>query len=121
MIAHIVLFTPKSGLDEATIRSFAQEIVDTCKSVESVGKASVGRSVSIDAGYGRNFGDMTYQYTAILEFSDEPALIEYLRHPLHDKLGRRFWELCASTVIVESDSMDIRDDGVVDFLSKDLT
>ena len=121
MIQHVVLFTPKSGLDEATLRSFAQDIVNTCKSVDSVGRASVGRSVSINAGYGRSFGDKTYQYTAILEFADEKALIEYLHHPLHEKLGQRFWELCAATVIVETDAMDARADGVVDFLARDLT
>jgi hypothetical protein len=59
--------------------------------------------------------------TAILEFANRERLVEYLSHPLHDKLGRRFWELCASTVIVEADSMDARADGVVDFLARDLT
>ena len=116
MIAHIVLFTPKSGLDEATIRSFAQEIVDTCKSVESVGKASVGRSVSIDAGYGRNFGDKTYEYSAVLEFQDRARLVTYLQDPLHAELGRLFWESCERTVICETESVDPRHPESVDRL-----
>lgn len=49
-------------------------------------------------------GDSTYSLAAVLEFNDRARLIEYLRHPLHEALGREFWEVSRSTVVVEVES-----------------
>jgi hypothetical protein len=78
---------------------------------------SVGRRIDIDAGYAREFGDTTYEFAAILEFTSKAALIDYLRHPLHHELGRLFWETCQRTVIVEVELHDGRNPDVVNILS----
>ena len=46
-------------------------------------------------------GDTTYEFAAILEFDDQAGLVAYLNHPSHEALGRAFWEVCRSTVVVE--------------------
>ena len=119
MIAHIVLFTPKPGVSEDDIRSFATLLVDTCSSIAEVKRARVGRTLSVDAGYSRDFGYKTYQYSAVLEFESQEGLVRYLTNPLHGHLGRRFWELCESTVVMESACVDPREAGSIDFLVKE--
>jgi len=117
MIGHIVLFNPRPTATKEQLRSFAQSISRTCASIPAVHRATVGKRLHIDAGYTRNFGDKTYDYLAIMEFEDTRGLLEYLRHPLHEKLGRLFWEMCESTVIVEVELADGKSRDLVEFLA----
>jgi hypothetical protein len=77
--------------------------------------------VTVDAGYVRGMGDMTYEYAAVLEFEDERALRAYLQHPLHHELGRLFWENCERTVVSEVEFLDGRDPDLVHFLTGRLS
>ena len=106
MIAHIVLFTPKADVPADVVRSFAQSVLDVCTSVPSIQRAMIGRAVAVDPGYRRSMGLTTYKYAAVLEFADEVALLDYLKHPEHDKLGRLFWDVCEATAVVEVDGRD---------------
>ena len=116
MIAHVVLFTPKSDLSESDSRSFAQSIVETFRQISAIERAIVGRAVYVNAGYQRNFGDKTYEFAAVVEFKDAPALLAYLNHPLHKELGALFWQHCESTVIVDIESADATSSAAVDLL-----
>jgi hypothetical protein len=113
VIAHIVLFTPKHSVSHADLLAFAQSITETLSSVGSVGRAVVGRRIDVDPGYSRSFGESTYEFAAVIEFADEPALVQYLTHPLHHALGRMFWEKCEATVIVEIRCADGKDASAV--------
>lgn len=106
MIAHIVLFTPKPEVPADVVRSFAQSVLDVCRSVPSIQKAMIGKAVVIDPGYSRSMGSTTYKYAAVLEFTNQENLIDYLRHPKHVTLGRLFWEVCEVTAVVEVDGRD---------------
>ena len=116
MIAHIVLFTPKKTMDSADSKSFAQSIVAVFRQIGSLDRAFVGRSIDLDAGYQRSFGDKTYDFAAVLEFSDRSALVAYLNHPLHKELGALFWKHCDSTVIVEVEAADAKSDAAIALL-----
>jgi hypothetical protein len=61
----------------------------------------IGKAVRVDPGYARSMGQTTYAYAAVLEFASSAELLGYLRHPDHARLGRLFWEMCESTVVVE--------------------
>jgi hypothetical protein len=101
MIAHIVLFSPKAGLRDDQILAFGQSAHSAFSSIQSVGRASVGKRIDVNPGYARSFGDSAYEYAAIVEFADEAGLIHYLTHPLHHELGRMFWEVSERTVVLE--------------------
>ncbi len=116
MIAHIVLFTPKVGVTADVARSFAQTFLDVCRSVPSIQRAIIGKAVAIDPGYSRAMGHKTYKYAAVLEFADSAALVDYLRHPKHEMLGRLFWEICESTTVVEVDGREPGDWTVEDLV-----
>jgi stress responsive alpha/beta barrel protein len=116
MIAHIVLFNPKQTAGRELLLSCAQLLERLAREVPGVIRASAGRSVSIDAGYPRPFGEKTYQNVCILEFNDKPSLLAYLNHPMHRDLGRLFWELCESAVVLETEMLDARTESLERFL-----
>ncbi|HWB29651.1 MAG TPA: Dabb family protein [Vicinamibacterales bacterium] len=107
MIAHIVLFEPKAGLDQSQKLAFAQSVIETCRSIETVRRLSVGRRVEIDPGYGRSLGDTTYKYAAVLEFDGAEGLVGYLNDPKHEVLGRLFWEYCERAIVSEVEWVDV--------------
>ena len=116
MIAHIVLFSPKPDLEESTKRSFAQSVIDCCKSIPHVRRASIGRRTVVNAGYDRNLGHDAYEFAAYLEFDSSGELTSYLNHPMHQELGRLFWECCAKTTIAEVELVDLNIESIVDEL-----
>ena len=110
MIAHIVLFNLRPGVSESALRVFAQELRVLLRKAPSLARANIGRAAVVDPGYERSFGDKTYNLAAILEFHDEEGLLEYLRDPLHEEVGRKFWEYCDGTTIAEMRMADWLDD-----------
>jgi Stress responsive A/B Barrel Domain len=121
VIAHIVLFKPKDDLTSAQTLLFAQQLKRTMSEVASITRAQVGKRIQSDSAETRKFGDTAYEYSAVIEFKDEPGLVQYLRDPLHRELGRLFWENCQSTVVMEVRSVDARTEAVVDLLVKTPT
>lgn len=109
MIAHIVLFEPKSSLDQSQKLAFAQSVIETCRSIASVKRISIGKHTEVDPGYARSLGDTTYKYVAVLEFDGNEGLIRYLRDPKHEVLGRLFWEYCERAIVSEVEWVDVED------------
>jgi hypothetical protein len=101
MICHIVLFTPRSDLPTDRLLAFAQSVLDSCRTIPSIARAVIGKSIPVDAGYKRSFGDTTYSHAAVIEFADQQRLRDYLTHPLHAALGQQFWDVSTAMVVVE--------------------
>lgn len=106
MISHIVLFEPRENLSASDFLLFAQQLQVVIRNVPGIRRASIGRSVAIDSGQRRNFGDNTYSFSAVLDFDDAQDLIRYLNHPDHHALGKLFWEYCKATVVLEVEAID---------------
>jgi hypothetical protein len=118
MIAHLVLFTPRENLTAEEKRSLALAVQEAGRSIEAIRRAVVGRSVHIDAGYERELGVTAYQFAAVLEFDTPEGLLEYLHHPLHERLGRLFWDLCERSIVTEIETRDFAAEDVVKFLTE---
>jgi hypothetical protein len=114
-----VLFNPKADIDKDALRSFAQSLTHFFRSDTFIERVSVGRSLGFDAGYQRSFGEATYQYAAILEFTDVDRLGAYLKSAAHAEIGRLFWELCESTVVSEHLMTDGRSGDLLALLGTD--
>jgi hypothetical protein len=109
VIQHIVLFTPKPGLDHNQRRAFAGTTMKTLGHSPDIARFTVGRRVNVDAGYDRSFGSEPYEDAAVLEFVDREGLVRYLRSADHEVLGRLFWESCERTVVSEVTVVDAND------------
>jgi Stress responsive A/B Barrel Domain len=118
MIAHIVLFSAKDGLDEVLRRAFAQSVVETMKSIPSVRSARIGMALNVDPGHERQMGDATYEFAAVIEFDDRTGLVAYLNDPRHAELGRLFWTSCQRTVVSEVEYIDLDSPEAIDLMVK---
>jgi hypothetical protein len=108
MIVHLVLLRLRPGIPANEVLAFAKSVAGACKAMPSVEAAWVGPRVDIEAGYGRSFGDSTYDYAAILQFRGRSELLAYLQHPLHADVGRQFWQVCEATVVFEGELFDLK-------------
>ena len=116
MIAHVVLFNPKPAATRDVLLSCAQLLERLAREVPGVIRASAGRSIPIDAGYPRSFGEKTYQNVCVVELENRESLLAYLNHPLHRELGRLFWEMCDAAVVMESEMVDAKTESLARFL-----
>ncbi len=113
MIAHVVLFEPKSSTTMGDRDSFLELMRVALQEIESVRRSFVGLRRKIGAGYEDKVGDSTYSYACVVEFDDESDLKSYLNHPLHVKVGQLFWQHCERTVIVDVDCFWVNDKEIV--------
>jgi Stress responsive A/B Barrel Domain len=111
MIAHIVLFEPKSGVSADQLRSFAKLLRSCAREIPSVTRAVVGRTVAQNVNKSSGIGDQTYSqaygYAAVFEFADKAGLQNYFKHQAHQELAGLFWEVCEATIIVDVEMSDI--------------
>ena len=107
MVVHVVFFTPKADVDNDGLRLFAQSIQETLRQIPGVERALVGKAIHVAPEYARSMGETTYDYAAILEFTDNQRLTEYLNHPAHRLLGRLFWDYCGAAVVMEAEMWDV--------------
>ena len=121
MIVHLVLLRLRVAVKSQELQSFAQSLTAICRALPAVQTAWVGARSDIDPGYSRSFGESTYDYAAILHFADRDGLLEYLRHPLHSEVGRRFWDLSETTVVFEGELFDLKRDDLPVNWSTDKT
>lgn len=63
-------------------------------------------------------GHEAYEFAACLEFESAKELSAYLNHPLHQELGRLFWECCAKTTISEVELVNLDSESAIDTLVK---
>jgi hypothetical protein len=108
VIAHIVLFEPKSDCSLEVRASLVEALSQACAEIPGISKAIVGRRISLGVGYETKIGVSTYSYAAVLEFEDRQKLTAYLAHPIHTRLGQLFWDVCESTLITDVEMHDAR-------------
>ena len=95
MIAHVVLFSPRSNLAEDAWRSLLDALRETTAGVPAVRRFRVGRRIMHGVpGYEQAMLE-SYEYAAIVEFDDLDGLKAYLAHPAHAALGAHFTKSAA--------------------------
>lgn len=109
MIAHVVLFEPKSGTSAADRDAFLDVMRVAFSEIETVKRSFVGVRQKVGAAYESIVGESPYSYTSIVEFDDLDGLKFYLNHPLHLKVGQLFWQHCERTLILDADCFWVND------------
>jgi len=90
MIAHVILFSPKSDLPPAARRDLLESLVAASADIPSIRRFRVGRRVRHGLpGYEQAMRD-DYEFAAVIEFDDLDALKAYLTHPSHAAIGQHF-------------------------------
>ncbi len=91
MVAHVVLFKPKPGLDASGRRRLADAFQRAIREIPSVRRAHIGRRVTHGRAY-EQLMTVDYEYAAIMEFDSVADLAAYLAHDAHEALGRLFFD-----------------------------
>lgn len=90
MVAHIVLFQPKSTLTNDERRAFVTALERALTAIPVIKSARVGRRLTMNRPYD-DLNAMDFPYAAILEFESHADLRTYLDHPAHESLGAQFY------------------------------
>ena len=90
MIAHVVLFRPRTDLGGAARDALASAFERALREIPSIRRARVGRRVTHGRPY-EALMQVDCQYAAILEFDDISGLSAYLEHPAHEQLAAHFF------------------------------
>jgi len=113
MIAHVILFSPKSDLAPAARRDLLDSRVAAAGGIPSIRRFRVGRRLKHGLpGYEQMMRD-DYEFAAVIEFDDVDGLKAYLAHASHAAIGQHFTasaskSLAYDYVMVEaSDAADI--------------
>ena len=80
MVAHLVLYRPKPGLDAEARDRFTEAIVLARREIPAIRRFVVGRRIVDGPSYKLGpFPD--FPYIAVIEFDDRAGLLTYLQHP----------------------------------------
>jgi stress responsive alpha/beta barrel protein len=90
MVAHLVLFTPRSDLSDAERMTFVDTFEHALANIPSIKRARIGRRLMVGRLYDQQ-NPYQFPYAAILEFESEADLRAYLEHPAHHALGEQFY------------------------------
>jgi len=91
MVAHVVLFKPRPGLDAAARQRLAAAFQQALRDIPSIRRARIGKRVIHGRPY-EQLMTVDYEYAAILEFDTLEDLQAYLAHGTHDALAALFFE-----------------------------
>lgn len=117
MIAHVVLFRPRSDVSMDDRRALIASWATALQAIPSIRRARVGRRVRIDRAY-EQLTRLDLPYAAILEFDDVGGLRAYLDHPAHEDIATRFFAALADTLIYDFE-MEAGADGLRGMLESD--
>jgi hypothetical protein len=91
MVAHVVLFKTKPGLDAGARQRLTEAFERALRDIPSIRRAHIGRRIMHGRPY-EQLMTVDYEYAAILEFDTRAGLIAYLEHGAHEALGALFFE-----------------------------
>jgi hypothetical protein len=89
MIAHVVLFRPRSGLSFSERLAFVDALAAARRDIPAIRRFRIGRRVTHGAGYEEGMAQ-DFPYAAVIEFADLAGLQRYLQHPSHERVGELF-------------------------------
>jgi hypothetical protein len=98
VIAHIVLFAPRSDLSPAQRDEILAAFTRATTAVPTVRNVRIGRRILHGLPGYEQMMRTDFEYIAIVEFDDVAGLEEYLRHPAHAAAGRHFIESAAAAL-----------------------
>ena len=105
MVAHLVLFAPRSDLSERERTTFIEALEQALVNIPLIKRARVGRRFRIGRQYDEQ-NALDFPFAAILEFETEADLRTYLDHPAHDALGAQFYIAANAALVLDFSLVD---------------
>lgn len=105
MIAHIVLYRPKPGLEAEAREDFVAALVAARRDIPGIRRFTIGRRFEQGPSY-NIAGLPDFPYLAWIEFDEAAGLKSYLAHPVHASLGRAFRSTLESALVYDFEVAD---------------
>ena len=107
MIAHLVLFEPRSDLTDADLHNLLEGLREAARDIPSVRQLRVGRRIHHGLpGYEQAMRE-DYSFAAVIEFDTVDDLRSYLAHPAHERVGRHFSESSVRALAYDYQLVDV--------------
>ena len=105
MIAHLVLFRPKSTLTDDQRAQFVIALEHAFTNIPLIKRARVGRRLTLGRIYdAQNLQE--FPFAAILEFESEADLRQYLDHPAHEAIGTQFYTTSDAAMVFDYELLE---------------
>ena len=105
MIAHVVLFRPRTNLSVHARQTLAASFEAALTQIPSIRRARVGRRIAVGRGY-EALMRVDYAYAAVIEFDDRAGLMAYLEHPVHQRLASQFFDAFEEALMYDFELLD---------------
>lgn len=105
MIAHVVLFRPKTSLSDEQRAGFVEALENALTRIPSIARAQIGRRMTLGRLYDAQ-NSLEYPFAAILEFRSTDDLLAYLDHPAHGALGEQFYTTSESALALDFEILE---------------
>jgi hypothetical protein len=105
VVAHVVLFRPRAGLTRDERAALGEAFFRALRDIPGIRRASIGKRVIHGRPY-ENLMNEDYEFAVVLEFDDLGGLTQYLQHPAHADLGRRFSASFEAALIYDYEMSD---------------
>ena len=107
MIAHVILWQPRTGLTSDERRNVLVALAAAVQNAPTVRSCRIGRRVKHGLpGYEQMMSD-DFGFVAIIEFDNIDGLREYLRHPAHQSIGEQFTSAASAALAYDYDVVGI--------------
>ena len=107
MIAHVILYKPRTDISDETKLSILQGLGAAAATIPTIRKLQVGKRVKHGRpGYEQAMRE-DYEYAVIIEFEDIDGLTAYLSHPAHGSIGKHFSESASSSLAYDYEMLEL--------------
>ncbi len=108
MIAHVILFKPKSDLSDEIRQSVLEGLSAAAVDIPTVRRLRVGRRVRHGRQGYEQAMHVDYEYAVIVEFDDVEGLTSYLAHPAHAAVGDHFTQASSNALAYDYELIELK-------------
>jgi hypothetical protein len=106
VIAHVILFQPRADLSAGERGALLEALARAASEIPEVRRFRVGRRITHGLPGYEQMMRQPFEYAAVAEFDDEPALKAYLAHPAHEAIGQHFYRSAAAALAYDFEMVD---------------
>ena len=110
VITHVVLLRPRAGLSADERAGIVDAFRTAVRTIPSIRHVRLGKRVKPGTQYEQSMA-VDYEYAALLDFDDVGGLQAYLKHPAHEALATRFFQVLDEALMYDFE-LDVGEAGL---------
>jgi hypothetical protein len=107
VIVHVILYKPKSDMNDGTRQQILEGLATAVTAIPSVKRLRVGKRVTHGRPGYEQAMHTDFEYAVIVEFDDVDGLTAYLAHPAHGAIGGHFTASASDSLAYDYEMFDL--------------